>query len=283
MDRPIVTVLTDFGTKDAFVGVMKGVILSLQPDAQLVDLTHRVDQQDVQQAARVLRYSVPYFPPNTIHLVVVDPGVGSTRRPMAAKTPHGLFVAPDNGVLTDMLTGDWQAVALDNTQYWRTTEPSHTFHGRDIFSPAAGHLAAGVPLSSLGSTITDPVLLPRRSFSMQSDTELRGEVTYIDHFGDVTTNIAPIRWASEATIHLSRPDSPIPISFEAASARVVSGWNTLEGIKRTYSDVTVGETLALIGSGGELELAVNQGSAARTLSLSVGDPITLSFAPSTVS
>ncbi len=282
MDKPTITLLTDFGTQDAFVGVMKGVILNIQPDVNLVDLTHQITPQDVQQAARVLRYSVPYFTPETIHLVVVDPGVGSTRRAMAAKTPHGIFVAPDNGVLTDMLRVPWDAIALDNRQYWRIPDPSQTFHGRDIFSPVAAHLAAGVPLRALGTGIIDPVMMPRRRFTRQSQTEIRGEVTYIDHFGDVTTNITPVRWASETTIHLSVPEQPVPVSFDARTAKVISGWHTLEGINRTYSDVPIGEPLALIGSGGELEIAVNRGRAAQELSLSVGDPITLSFAPSTV-
>lgn len=281
MRRPVITLLTDFGIEDAFVGVMKGVILSLAPEAQLIDLTHRVKPQSIHQAARVLRYSVPYFPPDTIHLVVVDPGVGSQRKPMILQTPDGFFVAPDNGVLTDMLlsAGQFTAVALENQQYWLTDQPSTTFHGRDIFSPAAGHLAAGVPIEAFGTAIENPVVLPRNTFEHISKTQILGEVTYIDHFGDITTNIEPMRWVTNDNVQLTLPAENKALTIDAMSANLTIDDHSFTGIKHTYSDVPVSQPLLLIGSGRELEIAINQGNAQETLGVSIGDSVTFTFTP----
>ncbi len=151
----IITLTTDFGLSDGYVGAMKGVILGIAPAAHLVDLSHEIAPQDVRQAAHVLADAVPYFPAGTVHLAVVDPGVGSARRPLLITTPRAAFVGPDNGLFTFILgTAKTQAWALDQPGYW-LPEISRTFHGRDIFAPVAAHLACGVPPEMLGSPITD--------------------------------------------------------------------------------------------------------------------------------
>jgi S-adenosylmethionine hydrolase len=281
---PIITLLTDFGTRDGYVGAMKGVILGILPGAQLVDITHEVNPQDVHQAALILSDVYRYFPPSTVHLVVVDPGVGSQRQPVALGTARGRFVAPDNGVLTHVCMAEetCHPVSLTNRDYWRPV-PSHTFHGRDIFSPVAAHLAKGVPLDELGTPIERLALLQLPPLSITPDS-IQGEVIRMDHFGNVLTNILPLHWADESTLAFEPPDGegdqPAPaVRLAADSALVTFGWKSLNGIHRTYSDVEVGQPIALVGSGGELEIAINQGSAQANLSVDVGDPVTLHFKP----
>src|SRR5688572_24283758 len=174
---PIITLLTDFGVQDSYVAAMKGVMLSIAPTVRLIDITHQVNPQDNRQASSILAEVVPFYPPHTVHLVVVDPGVGSERDPVAVQTPRGLFVAPDNGVLTHALFNEssWKAVRLDNPDYWLAKSPSNTFHGRDIFSPAAAHLASGVPLEKLGTPIDSLTHLNVGSVTVNASM-VRGEV-----------------------------------------------------------------------------------------------------------
>lgn len=278
---PIVTLLTDFGENDSYVGAMKGVLLSIVPNAKLVDISHQVGPQDVQQAAGILSAVYKYYPPHTVHLVVVDPGVGTSRRPIALQTGRGRFVAPDNGVLTHILrkAESWQAVALENPDYW-LPDPSQTFHGRDIFSPVAAHLAAGVPLSDLGPAVDDLVTIQIPPLA-RVPGGVKGEVVRIDHFGNVLTNIQSLTWVEDTTLEFKPPDErltlPEPIRFASGEARVTFSWRTLEGIRRTYGEAHTGDTLALVGSAGELEISVNQGNAADKLAIQVGDPVTLMF------
>jgi S-adenosylmethionine hydrolase len=281
---PIITLLTDFGTGDGYVGAMKGVILGILPGAQLVDITHDVHPQDVHQAALILSDVYRYFPPSTVHLVVVDPGVGSQRQPVALETARGRFVAPDNGVLTRVCMAEetCQAVALTNRDYWLPAH-SHTFHGRDIFSPVAAHLAKGVPLDDLGAPVEGLALLPLPPLSITPDS-IQGEVIRIDHFGNILTNILPLSWADEAALAFEPaggeddPQAPA-LRLAADSALVTFGWKSLTGIHHTYSEVEIGQAVALVGSGGELEIAINQGNAQTNLSVNVGDPVTLHFKP----
>lgn len=279
---PIITLITDFGETGSYVGVMKGVILSITPLAQLVDITHQINPQDIQQAASVLATVFPYFPSHTVHLVVVDPGVGGGRRPIAVETAHGRFVAPDNGVLTQVLlrAKQWQAVSLDDPAFWRAA-PSHTFHGRDIFSPAAAHLAGGRGLLELGSPVEDPVQLAPPQLEV-TERFIRGRVVHIDHFGNVLTDITRLSWLADGTISFEpldpRLEAQPPLCFEAASARVSFGWHVIEGLQQTYGEVAAKRPLALISSSGELEIAVNQGSAQNELGAKIGDPVTLFFA-----
>lgn len=278
---PIITLLTDFGENDSYVGAMKGVLLSILPDARLVDISHQVSPQDVQQAAGIISAVYKYYPQHTVHLIVVDPGVGTTRRPIAVQTDRGRFVAPDNGVLTHVLrkANSWEAVALENPDYW-LAEPSQTFHGRDIFSPVAAHLAAGIALSDLGPAIDDleTIQIPPLA---EVPGGVKGEVVRIDHFGNVLTNIQSLIWIDDTMLEFKPPDErltlPDPISFAASAARVTFSWRTLDGIRRTYGEAHTGDTLALVGSSGELEVSVNQGNAADKLAIQVGDPVTLLF------
>ena len=201
-EKPVITLLTDFGLSDAYVGTMKGAILSICPGAQLIDLTHTIQPQNVRQAAYVLLTAYRYFPPHTIFLVVVDPGVGTARRPIAVATDHGFYVAPDNGVLSYIQphVHIQQIVTLENSDYWLPII-SQTFHGRDIFGPAAAHLASGVPITDFGPVIPRLVTLPDPRLEITS-AAIHGEVLHIDHFGNIITSIGRLMWTGPDTLHL---------------------------------------------------------------------------------
>ena len=254
----ISTLTTDFGTQDTYVGVMKGTIAHINPSATIIDLTHHILPQDIGAAQFALMNAYPYFPTGTVHVVVVDPGVGTARRAIAVQLPQGYLVGPDNGVLSGVLTleGAIAAVALTNPHYWRTPQPSPTFHGRDIFAPVAAHLAAGVPLAALGEAITIASLAtlawPAPTITA---TAITGHIQAIDHFGNLITTIpaAAIRrqnWVAQVG------GVPIPAHL-------------------TYGDVPMGQPLLLVGSHGWVEVAVNGGSAQQHLRLQVGDVVTL--------
>jgi len=249
----IVTLCTDFGTADGYVASMKGVILSIAPEARLVDITHQVPRHSVTQAAFVLGSAFSWFPPGTVHLAVVDPGVGGERRGVAVCFRSHYFVAPDNGLLSRVLAGEdpFDAVVLTQSAYW-LPEVSHTFHGRDIFAPVAAHLANGVPLSSLGEPVADLVRLelpvPRR----REDGAIVAQVIHVDSFGNLVTNI---------------PAGMLP---ERGRRRITVGGITVPGLSTTYSSVDAGDALALVGSHENLEIAVREGSAANVLGVGVG-------------
>ncbi len=271
---PIITLLTDFGTEDEYVGVMKGVILSIAPDVHLVDLSHRIPPQAVRRAAFLLSSAVPYFPPDTVHLAVVDPGVGTERRALAVRTPAGTFVGPDNGLFSWVLAEvpEWVAVEIREPAY-RLPRVSSTFHGRDIFAPAAAHLVAGVPLERLGPRVTDPVMLPVPRLEIGAGV-LEGEVLYADRFGNLVTSIGRFQWDGDRLILAPafRPASG-EMALSPKGARVVLADVELRGIRRTYGDVAVGEPVALVGSSGFLEIAIRQGSAAMALGVVAGAPV----------
>ena len=280
--QPIITLLTDFGQADAFVGIMKGVILSIVPHAQLVNLSHLIPPQDIKQAAYILMTAVPFFPKVTVHLVVVDPGVGSARRPIAVETSRARFVAPDNGVLSYALAlaGNYKIVELTNPRY-RLLEVSSTFHGRDIFSPAAAHLASGIPLKDFGPTIDTPVLLDPPRLRVEED-HLEAEVLNVDHFGNLRTSILTLNWEDDTTLRLQpifeiNTKRSLAVRFSAESARISVGRLKIEGISTTFSAVQPGQPLAYVGSEGGLEIAINQGSAAREFGVKSGDPVLLYF------
>ena len=277
--RPIITLLTDFGDCDAYVSTMKGVILTIIPDVQLVDISHQITPQDVRQAASILASVYAYYPAHTVHLAIVDPEVGSVRQPIALETPRGIFVAPDNGILTYIRLREPSStpVLLDNNSYWLAS-PSNTFHGRDIFSPVAAHLANGVPVRQMGSILETIVMFPVTPLDL-SPTMIRGEVTQIDRFGNLLTNISYLRWLDTETLELHhvrvQNNESITIQLNATKARITCGWHAFKGIHQTYSTVEVGQPLAVVGSNGELEIAINQGSASNALAAKVGDPVTL--------
>ncbi len=277
--KSIVTVTTDFGTVDGYVGAMKGVMLNITPHIQLVDISQRIPPQDVRQAAYVLYTAYPFFPSRTVHLVVVDPGVGSARRAIALRTPAGMFVGPDNGVFSYIMAEQSveALVELAEPQY-QLADVSHTFHGRDIFAPAAAHLAAGVDIDELGPPVTDPITLPLPQLTL-ADERVRGQVLHTDHFGNVVTSIGRLTRGPDAeTLTLSPAfrsgDERIMLK---ADSRVSIGGVEVIGIKRAYADVGRGQLLALVGSGGFLEVAVREGSAAERLSLRPGDPIVVEW------
>jgi hypothetical protein len=227
----------------------------------------------VREAAYVLWTSLPYFPQDTVHLVVVDPGVGTSRRAIASRTSWGMLVGPDNGVFSYI----WASappdltVSLENPAYHRAAV-SKTFHGRDIFAPAAAHLAAGVPIEKLGPVVKDLVSFPTPVMTVKT-TGLSGEVIYVDRFGNVITSIGRLVW-EEAMLHLD----PVFVEEEsrmlnADRSRVVAAGRDLGRIRRTYGEVAKGEPLALVGSEGMLEIAVNHGHGADTVGLKVGDPV----------
>ncbi|MGQ9522072.1 MAG: SAM hydrolase/SAM-dependent halogenase family protein [Anaerolineae bacterium] len=275
---PILTLLTDFGTEGEYVGVMKGVILSIAPDVRLVDLSHQIPPQDIRRAAFLLMNAIPYFPPDTVHLCVVDPGVGTERRPVAIRTPVGMFVGPDNGLFSWALARipEWIAVEIREPAY-RLPQVSSTFHGRDIFAPAAAFLAAGVPLEKLGPRVEGLVWLPPPRLEI-GDLTAEGEILYADHFGNLVTSIGYLEWGEDA-LALAPAFGPQGDGrrFSAGAASVLVGNAELHGIRRTYGEAAMGEPLALVGSNGFLEIAVRQGSAAAALGAGPGAPVTLLF------
>ncbi len=280
--RPIVTLTTDFGVADAYVSTMKGAMLAIAPQAQLVDITHDIAAQDVRQTAYILYTAYRFFPSRAVHLVVVDPGVGSARRPIAVHTSHGTFVGPDNGVFGYVMAEESVSgvVELAAPQY-RLPSVSHTFHGRDIFAPAAAHLAAGVPIDELGPAVTDPITLPLPRLEIGSH-RIDGEVLHTDHFGNVITSLGRLIWkGNELSLTPAfRQENSEQARFAADEAVVVAGGTPpgerkIRGVHHTYADVRRGEVLALVGSEGHLEIAVREGSGAERLGLKPGDPVEL--------
>ena len=276
MNGPPLVFTTDFGLADAYAGVMKGVALSINPGLRLIDLTHQIAPQNVAQGAFVLGSSYRYFPADAIHVAVVDPGVGTDRRPVLLLTPHGSFVAPDNGLLSRVLAEYLpdppaapglaplppavSAFHLDNPDYWRHPV-SATFHGRDIFAPVAAHRSLGVAPETLGRPIDELVWQPAPQPRADSET-VRGEIVYCDVYGNLISNIA-------AHLVENRRIGEIRIR-----GRVISR------LSRTFldPDAAPGQPAALIGSHGYLEIAVPNGNAAAILPAAPGEPLTVAFA-----
>ena len=273
---PTIALLTDFGISDIYVGVMKAVMRTICPTAQVIDITHSIQPQNVAQGAFALYNAYQFFPTGTIFLVVVDPGVGSQRRAIVAQYDGYTFVAPDNGVLSYILNNSRQElVELTNSAY-SLKKTSATFHGRDIFAPAAAHLAAGIPLLELGAPLDDIIRLPSPRIEIHG-SHVTGEALHIDHFGNIVTSIGTLTWEDEKNLLLN-PAFYIhrdPIQISASFANVTVATQVMNGVKLSYSDTTIGEALTLIGSHGFLEIAINQGDAARKFSISIGDPVEL--------
>jgi S-adenosylmethionine hydrolase len=254
---PILTLTTDFGLKDGFVGSMKGVIWSICPSAQIADISHAVAPQNVLEGALVLRRAYSYFPPGTVHVAVVDPGVGTARRPLAARIGEHYFVGPDNGLFTLMFEqaerNGWplEIVHLMNRCYF-LPEVSRTFHGRDIFAPVAAHLASGVPFMELGPFFTDPLRLqmPRPE---KTPVGWRAHIMAVDAFGNLATDL--------------------PVSLLVEPARLIFHLHGREvcGLSAAYGDKEPGELVALVDSEDYIEIAVVNGSAAQVLGARVGD------------
>ncbi len=254
----IITLITDFGYSDPYVGSMKGVILGINPDVQIVDITHDVTPQNIDEAAFILKRSCPFFPKETIHVVIVDPGVGSDRSIIGVKTDAAVYLAPDNGVLKHILHGHpIEVYQITNRDYFRD-HVSHTFHGRDIFAPVAAHISRGVTLDTLGPPFEN-VIKGELSKPVVETEKISGEIIYIDRFGNGITNIGRelVTGLQQIQIHIKS--------------------TTIKRLSNRYIDVPIGEPLALIGSGNTLEISVHQGNAAQQIGFRVGDPITVSI------
>lgn len=256
----VITLMTDFGTSDHYVGVMKGVILNINQQAQIVDITHAIPPQDISGAAFLIDSAYRYFPTGTIHVIVVDPGVGSKRRAIVCQTETAYFVCPDNGILTHILHNGERihAVAVENSGYF-LPQVSNTFHGRDIFAPVAAHLSRSVPIGKLGSPVTHPVQLPIPRPQM-TDKTIIGHIIWIDSFGNLVTNIS-----LEILESLTGRNGVV---IHAGSAEI-------DHLNQSYAESTVGEALAIVGSFNRLEISINRGNAAQALGLKRGDTITI--------
>ena len=268
MPAPIITLTTDFGLSDPYAASLKGVILSVNPDATIVDIAHSLRPQRIDQGAFILASAWPYFPPGTIHVAVVDPGVGTERRAIALATPAGAFVGPDNGILSAALADQTRERAgrgpspvplppgtaahlLTNDRFHRSPV-SATFHGRDIFAPVAAHLSLGIPLDELGPETPEIVALPPFRAAPQPDGSLAGRVIHIDRFGNLVTDVRAEQL----------PKAPVLVEIRR---RRIEGLSPTYGHKRGLQ--------AVIGSTGFLEIALREGNAARELRADIGEPI----------
>jgi len=253
---PIITLTSDFGTEDWFVGTMKGVIATIHPEATIVDITHAIASGDIRTGAFALAASYKYFPEGTVHVAIVDPGVGSKRRAIAIQTERYFFVGPDNGVLSYAVRGEKIRMVrvLENAAYFLKSV-SQTFHGRDMFAPVATHLARGAAISKLGPSATNFVRLDWPEPKM-SDNTIEGEVIYADKFGNAITNIP--------AACLAKPRN----RFE-----VFKGRRRLCSVEDFYQSVPTGKAVAVPGSSGYLEIAVNGGNASATLGLERSNPV----------
>ncbi len=255
----VITLTTDFGMGDHEAGVLKGVIWQIAPKAKIVDLSHDISRHDVMEAAILLWRAAPYFPVGTIHVVVVDPGVGTSRRGIAAQIGDQYFVGPDNGLITLLLNNAEESgqisefIHLDQPRYW-LSPVSSVFHGRDVFSPVAAYIASGIPLNKLGTQISNPVRLniPRPSRTPQG---WLGQVVHIDHFGNLSTNLN--------ADHINQAKE---VSFSIKGEQIT-------GLVSTFGDRPVGTVIALLDSSGSLAISVVNGSAAQFLDAGIGDNI----------
>lgn len=249
---PIIALTTDYGTSDGYVGAVKGVILGIAPQVTIVDVTHDIVPQDVQHAGFVLWQLLPHFPAGTIHVAVVDPGVGTSRRILAVRCHGQVILAPDNGLLSWVLD-EWPADELRSVTDERHMLPQHsaTFHGRDIFAPVAAHLANGAAISKLGAEAGAWERLPLRLGAELEDGALKGAVVHVDHFGNLVTNI--------------RREQLPHVSLDSGQELVEVGGRIIRQVSKTFADAAGGELVAYFGSSGLLEVAVNGGSAARVL------------------
>lgn len=258
---PIVTLTTDFGESDHFVAAMKGVVLSIAPRATLVDISHQITPYSITEGSFVISEAYPCYPKGTIHVVVVDPGVGTSRRPILVQAAGQYFVAPDNGVLARVYLNQPARVReLTNKKYFRK-EISQTFHGRDVFAPVAGHLTTGVKPAAFGKVIHDyllPVHLDPRRIGKRHWT---GSIVKVDRFGNLITNL--------------RPDALPEILTRAFT--LVAGVTPIEKMVRTYAEGAYGQPVLIVGSTGYLEIIVNQGNAAKLLGCVIDTPVELTF------
>ncbi|MBT3366008.1 MAG: SAM-dependent chlorinase/fluorinase [Nitrospina sp.] len=272
--RPVITLTTDFGLDDPFVGIMKGVILNIAPDAQIVDITHNVEPQNIAQAALILNATYPWFPRKTVHVVVVDPGVGGTaktsskkkggpgpviRRAMVVQSKFQTFIGPDNGVLTSALYSDSKAYEITSKKYI-LENVSNTFHGRDVFAPCAGWIASGITHSKMGPRVLKPVLMDFPQPQLKGAT-LQGEIIYSDRFGNLTTNISA-ELINETFL-------------SSDTIKIQVGKQRIEGFVTGYYQMKSGQPGAIINSWNQLEIFYREDSAQKKLKARVGQSVSL--------
>ncbi len=256
--RPIITLITDFGTADHYVGTMKGVILNINPEVQIVDICHQVSAYDIFEAAYALAQSYRYFPNDTIHLVVVDPGVGSGRRPILARAGQNRFVAPDNGVLSLLFKREERVEVRHLTaDHYFLNPVSNTFHGRDIFAPVAAWLSKGVEVEKFGDPITDYAQFTPRVPKRVSENLVKGTTLKVDSFGNLITNLSP-------------EDVPELFSENPPPFKIIVNRQEITRLNLSYSMGGPSELFAMLGSSGFIEICVNRGSAAKLLDATRG-------------
>ena len=259
METRLITLTTDFGHKDPFVGIMKGVIFGINPQAQVIDLSHGIPPQDILAGALVLQHSLPFFPPGSIHVAVVDPGVGSNRKPILIGVEGAYFVGPDNGILSlavEKKKIDWVVELSEETYHLKPK--STTFHGRDIFAPVAAHLSLGIPASEFGDPVADYVRL-RRPEVVKTAGSIQGEVLYIDGFGNLITNIR------ERDLQ----------TFPSQNCSISVSSVTIHGISPHYSRAGTNPYVAVINSWGLLEISCFNGNAHRRSGVKIGDAVSV--------
>jgi S-adenosylmethionine hydrolase len=260
---PIITLTTDFGTNDHFVGAMKGVILDIVPDAQIVDICHSVQAFDVLDGALTISQAYSYFPTRTVHVVVVDPGVGTARRPIVASCDKYHFVAPDNGVLSLVYAREPRMHVRHITSEHYFLQPvSNTFHARDIFSPVAAYLAKEVDSLKFGDEVEDYVKFTAPKPKALDENRLRGVVLKVDRFGNLITNITP-------------QDAPMLFGAGAKGFKIVVGSREITELHNAYAEGAPGEVIGILGSMGFLEIAANRGAAAQLTGAGKGNEVTI--------
>ncbi len=259
-----VALLTDFGTRDGYVAEMKGVLVGMNPEASIIDLTHDIPAQDIRHGAWVLERVVGRFPADTIHVAVVDPGVGTTRRPMVVQHETGIYIGPDNGLLSAVLSGNGVSSVCDiSNPDIVANVVSQTFHGRDVFAPAAAHASLGADPKTFGIPVSDPIILDRWETEVTSEG-VTGAVVHVDGFGNAITNI------EKRLLDGRQVD------------RVAVGGSEFLCVLDTYADVTEGEGVVLVGSQNTLEISVNGGDASKALGIERGMVVTVGFHPADV-
>lgn len=264
---PVITLLTDFGVADGFIGVMKGVMLQIAPQARLIDISHDLPPFSIGGAAFLNQWSYGYFPQGTAHLCVVDPGVGTSRGMLAVQVSGHYFIAPNNGVLSPILriNEPKTVVSITNKQYWMD-KVSHTFHGRDIFSPVAAHLSAGVAIEEMGEIVDDPILLPALELTFRDDS-ISCQIEYVDRFGNLITTLPDYlfhEWVEEKGMNLKY-------------IQVQAGDILIDGISSSYGEKQAGGILAVFDGYNRLEISVNQGNAKSVTGLDYGDSVLLTI------
>lgn len=261
--KPIITLTTDFGLNDHFVGTMKGVILAIEPEAEIIDICHSVQAFDVLDGALTISQSYSYFPSETVHMVIVDPGVGTARRPIIVTSERHHFVAPDNGVLSLIYQREERLSVRHVTGEHYFLQPvSNTFHARDVFSPVAAYLAKGVDPLKFGEEVTDFVRFSAPKPKAVNESTLRGVVLKVDRFGNLITNITP-------------QDAPMLFSESPAAFKIVVGKREITQIKEAYALGAPGEVFGILGSMGYLEIAANRGAAAQIIGVAKGTDVNI--------